>query len=621
MLKNLKTTKFMSNGKNVNYKAVKHHYNLVGSINFFFLLLISLLVTFSTVNAQIFVEENGLVVAEVESANPIGKWQKATTISGFSGTAYLIGTADNFGLGGKEILSYKFSITTPGIYQIQVRSKIGQGTSTTDFNDSWIRLIGGDTKPITPVANDNMVSNYWYKYYQNKSSWTWQTSNKDNDPHSISWNLTQGNYWFQISMRSKGHAIDKIVLWNRSKYALANTVTGITSTADNTALDALAISKVDSDANPLPGVVVIIPTNPVSRFFDRTKDILIAQFDSKPDADDIHAQAALASILVHPDGAGINYFAVAGAYGTQTGKYIDSNSLFAMAFGEQNTKWTDANTDRANSVTRIVAKVKPILEAGGWVWVQEAGQSDITADWIAALLSAGVPAATIKTNVKVVQHSVWNEQATTTAKLTYVKNNANYIDIDDGNVELGDYSSSPARLAQTPKYVSTDKSLIVNAMSAINPNVKAREFWVETDRIIKASGFNASYSEITKGGVDFSDCVENWFILGLGVNSNSAAKFWSRYVVNNPGISSNQGINGGKKAFSIKKVSSVDLEIQNPFKEPFDIKVVNLRGQVIMQKTGINQSLYTFSSGLQTNDVVLVFVSNKVASEVRKIRF
>jgi Malectin domain/Secretion system C-terminal sorting domain/Divergent InlB B-repeat domain len=271
---------------------------------------------------------------------------------------------------------------------------------------------------------------------------------------------------------------------------------------------------------------------PVTRFFDRTKDILIAQFDNKPDADDIHSQAAFASIMAHPDSAGINYFAVAGAYGIQSGKYINSNSLFTLAFGAQNINWTDAKNDRANSITRIVAKVKPVLLAGGLVWVQEAGQSDITADWIKQLLLENVPAQTIKNNVIVVQHSEWNENNTTATKLNYVKTNANYVPIDDGNVDFGDYTKRKQRGAQTPKYVSSDLSFMVNAMSTTNPNAIARAFWVEADKIIKASGFSASYSEIPKGGVDFSDCVENWFILNLGTTGNSVANFWSKYVVN-----------------------------------------------------------------------------------------
>ena len=36
---------------------------------------------------------------------------------------------------------------------------------------------------------------------------------------------------------------------------------------------------------------------------------------------------------------------------------------------------------------------------------------------------------------------------------------------------------------------------------------------------------------IARGGIDFSDCVENWHIFNLGDKANSLPKFWNRYVV------------------------------------------------------------------------------------------
>ncbi len=266
--------------------------------------------------------------------------------------------------------------------------------------------------------------------------------------------------------------------------------------------------------------------------FEKSKDILIAQFDSKPDADDIHAQAALGAMLAHPDLAGVNFYAVSGAIGIQSGKFIDSRTLFTMAFGAENSRWTDAMANWEASVTRIRDKTKPILEAGGKVWVQEAGQSDITRDWIAALITAGVSEAVIKSNVIVVQHSKWNEDQTTSADLSYVRSKTDYRAIDDGNADSGDYSSRAYRGDVTPKYVSSATSWRTSAKAAGNPNATARELWTEADRIIVASGFNAGYSEIPGGGVDFSDCVENWWIFNIGSGADSVATFWDRYVVN-----------------------------------------------------------------------------------------
>ncbi|HKL20420.1 MAG TPA: hypothetical protein VJ904_01365, partial [Tichowtungia sp.] len=196
----------------------------------------------------------------------------------------------------------------------------------------------------------------------------------------------------------------------------------------------------------------------------------------------------------------------------------------------ENTDWTDANGDWPGSVTRIKNKVRTVLDAGGKVWVQEAGQSNMTADWIAALISDGVAEAVIKENVIVVQHSDWNENMTAPADLTYVKDKANYVAIDDGNADPGDYSSRAYRGPETPNYTSTTMSFLIDAKSDSNTNAHTKALWTEADRIVDEIGFNASYSVIPGGGVDFSDCCENWWIFNIGSDADSVRKFWDRYV-------------------------------------------------------------------------------------------
>lgn len=277
--------------------------------------------------------------------------------------------------------------------------------------------------------------------------------------------------------------------------------------------------------------IKFMPSDSVAKF-DRSKDVLIAQFDSKPDADDVMAQAALACMLQHDDLEGVDFFAVAGAIGNQSGKYIDTRSLFELGFGREKYRWTDAEQDWEASVTRVKNKAKLTLEAGGTVWVAEAGQSDITADWVAALIKDGISPATIKESVIVVQHSQWNEDHSASDDLQYVQAHTTYRAIDDGNADSGDYSSRQSRGPQTPSYVSESVSWLRKATSASNPNTAARELWKEADRIIRESGFKARYSIIPGGGVDFSDCVENWWIFGVGASADNVASFWDRYVVN-----------------------------------------------------------------------------------------
>ncbi|WP_075604013.1 hypothetical protein [Saccharicrinis aurantiacus] len=262
--------------------------------------------------------------------------------------------------------------------------------------------------------------------------------------------------------------------------------------------------------------------------FNKKKDILIAQFDSKPDPDDIHAQAALGCMLLHKDLKGVNYYAVAGAVGIQNGKYIDSEELFNMAFGK---KWTDAHTDWEGSVQKITNKVAPILKKGGKVWVQEAGQSNITADWIKELLTL-FPEDIIKSNVIVAQHSNWNEDKTDSTDLAYVKSKTSYFALDDGNAapdaDWGDRGSY-----STPEYRSKDSKWIELAKSSANK--KAGALWVEADRIITEmfpDGFPEEWSYIHHNGVDYSDCVENWWIFNIGELADDNAKFWDRYITN-----------------------------------------------------------------------------------------
>jgi len=282
-------------------------------------------------------------------------------------------------------------------------------------------------------------------------------------------------------------------------------------------------------------------------FFDKNKDILIAQFDSKPDPDDIHAQAALGSMLAHSDLQGVNAYGVAGAIGRQNGNFIDSDELFNLIFGSSN--WTDADADRNGSVTRITNKVIPILQNGGKVWVQEAGQSNITRDWVIEVLKT-VSSAVVKSNVIVVQHSEWNQNladntsntpAANPVVLNFIRDNTNYFYLDDGNggfdaawTDHGPYS--------TPGYTSRDSKWITQAKNS--PNIKARQLWNEADRVVRRqypNGVPYDWSSLSSNGVDYSDCVENWWIFNIGSNADTVAKFWSRYVTNTDGSTTGDG--------------------------------------------------------------------------------
>lgn len=318
-------------------------------------------------------------------------------------------------------------------------------------------------------------------------------------------------------------------------------------------------------------------TSVTPNHFNKERDLFIAQFDSIPDSDDIHSQAAVGCLLAHPDFKGVNYFAVAGAYGVQVKnsrfQYIDSRRLFDLAFGAEaleadtaeeraQARWVNAHAriiygeNEAGHVVRpperiaqmdfasevVKDKAKPILEAGGRVFVMEAGQSDLTADWVAKLIAEGV--TNTSTHVILVQHSIWNERHTAGNRgLTFSdgKNDWNYINdpailtyarIDDGN---NDYGAKPSRGPKTPNYKNADTCYLPEAIDSKNPNSHARELWMLAKEIVDGSSYWGKV--LSNGGVDFSDTVEAMWIFDLADESaglTTVRGFWDAYVVNAP---------------------------------------------------------------------------------------
>ncbi|SFR47130.1 hypothetical protein SAMN04490243_1887 [Robiginitalea myxolifaciens] len=244
--------------------------------------------------------------------------------------------------------------------------------------------------------------------------------------------------------------------------------------------------------------------------FNRDKDLLLAQYDCKTDVDDLHSAAALASLMRHQDYSDIEFHVVGGSYGMQNGAYVPPNTLFDAIFPGN---WTDAHTDWDGAVATVTERAAGILDAGGAVWIAEAGQSDFSADVLAKLMKNGY-STQLEKQFHVVQHSKWNEQSTTPKDLTFVKANCDYIKIPDGNA-VGNGS---------PGFVT--KAVFDLEAELQDPDL--RDIWelalAEANRY---NGENQRYrnNDIFKGGLDFSDMSEACFILGLGNLKDAAAFF------------------------------------------------------------------------------------------------
>ncbi len=265
--------------------------------------------------------------------------------------------------------------------------------------------------------------------------------------------------------------------------------------------------------------------------FDEETDLLLANFDLLPDHDDVMAAAGLACILKHPDQSGVSYHVVAGAYGKQgeLERFIGAAvpDFYSLMFGEEGVDWSNAHEDWNAAVTLVSSKVRSTFLRGGKLFVQEAGQSDFTHDVLKVVVIGGIPIESLKDRVVVVQHSNWNQKMTTDAKLDWIKRNTDYRKIDDGN-----YGGNG-----TPGYHSHNARWMDEALSEDNPNQFARKVWKEARRVIETHGWEKDRWNndcIRFGGVDYSDCVENWWIFNLG--RDALAKCGNAQFVEEDGI-------------------------------------------------------------------------------------
>ncbi|WP_221898785.1 hypothetical protein [Robiginitalea sp. SC105] len=234
--------------------------------------------------------------------------------------------------------------------------------------------------------------------------------------------------------------------------------------------------------------------------FDQDKDLLLANFDCKTDIDDLHSVAAMATLLRHPNFNGVHAYAVAGAYGVQEGLYVPPNPLFDVAFGDQ---WSDAHADFGRALLEVYIQAKETLDAGGDIWIPEAGQSDFSAALLRQIRERN-PDLDTRNRIHIVQHSDWNEEVTSQESLSYVKQFADYIKIPDGNaVDNG-----------SPGFRSDEAIPLGNYLK--DPELEGIwELAIELGH--RYNGMDGRYlnTSVQAGGLDFSDLSETCYILGI----------------------------------------------------------------------------------------------------------
>lgn len=193
-----------------------------------------------------FIEDNGLVVIEAESGSLTPGWTETTA----GGALGIMATEDHFTTQDGGTIPYQIQITNPGVYRFNWRS-FYSGDSSTDENDNWLRfpnnenvwffgyqgspvdeaslianLTGeqenvvfpkGSSRITSETTPDGSGSNGYFKIWRSggaPETYDWQARTSDNDSHDIYvYFVNPGTYTMEISERSAGHAIDKVVLY------------------------------------------------------------------------------------------------------------------------------------------------------------------------------------------------------------------------------------------------------------------------------------------------------------------------------------------------------------------------------------------------------------------------
>ena len=181
-----------------------------------------------------FEEDGGLIVVEIESQPAIGDWDKQTGIAGYTGSGFFRWTGSNQGGNyGEDILEYKIKVNNTGTYRFIWRSYNADSASDLG-NDAFLRfpdvpvgdyygrrgtdsIVYPQGSGLEPVANGSGGQN-WFKIFMSQTrQWSWQAMTSDNNAHQIFVDFdAPGIYTMQISGRSTGYVIDRMVLYNTS---------------------------------------------------------------------------------------------------------------------------------------------------------------------------------------------------------------------------------------------------------------------------------------------------------------------------------------------------------------------------------------------------------------------
>ncbi|MBX2801241.1 MAG: hypothetical protein KTR31_26425 [Myxococcales bacterium] len=192
---------------------------------------------------------DGIAIVDAEDLPLVGDWTLGddAEFSGYHGTGYVFWDGPQYlGDATNGLMSLTLRFHAAGRYELRWRNQVGLGTSTTDHNDTWVRMTGvadffGVKGPSTaeervypePQCSDDAfvkaiealpnvatvgcvegssTDGFLKVYSSGASDWSWSTRTNDNDGHVVVIELdAPGDVTFELAARSSFHLIDRLV--------------------------------------------------------------------------------------------------------------------------------------------------------------------------------------------------------------------------------------------------------------------------------------------------------------------------------------------------------------------------------------------------------------------------
>jgi len=208
-----------------------------------------LLLCMHAVAADPFIESEGFVYFEAEDAQFGGDWVMGTALDHYSGDGYIEWNGPdlfNPAGAGQDTITYQFEITTAGNYELRWRTRIAQGDSNTESNDSYVRFPTG-----VNVAGEEPFYGWQKVFMGHHGAWFWDAKVNDHVGANVRQFFSAGTHVMEVSGRSNGHAIDKIALYRYESLALSPNDLDVRSGTPQSSIDGNAATVPADTADPL----------------------------------------------------------------------------------------------------------------------------------------------------------------------------------------------------------------------------------------------------------------------------------------------------------------------------------------------------------------------------------